>query len=148
MAIQPVETEPNTDSGRKHFTIAEAERALPYVSRIVEDIVATYRKAMEVQQRMERPLPSEDDDEDRLRREYDKLVATLNNYVDELLAVGVELKDYDQGLIDFPALHEGREVYLCWKAGEEKIGHWHEIDAGFGGRQDISLLKKQKQPLG
>ncbi|MBI1375266.1 MAG: DUF2203 family protein [Phycisphaera sp.] len=147
----PVKTQRVADSGRRYFTLAEAERALPYVSRVVQDIVATYRKAMAQQQRMEKPTQAEEEDfaaEERIRREYDALVRTLNAYVDELSAVGVELKDYDQGLIDFPAQHDGREVYLCWKAGEDKIAHWHETDAGFGGRKDIALLKKQTQATG
>jgi hypothetical protein len=51
--------------------------------------------------------------------------------------MGIELKDPEQGLIDFRSIREGREVYLCWKLGEERVSHWHEIDAGFAGRQAL-----------
>ena len=46
--------------------------------------------------------------------------------------------DYDKGLIDFPSLHDGREVYLCWRLGEPQVAYWHELDAGFAGRQKLS----------
>ena len=52
-------------------------------------------------------------------------------------ALGCELKHVDQGLIDFPALREGREVYLCWRLGEPTIGWWHDLDTGFAGRQPL-----------
>jgi hypothetical protein len=66
----------------------------------------------------------------------------LSELVDELRVVGVELKDFEKGLVDFPAVHEGREVFLCWHWGEDKVQTWHEIDAGYAGRQDVALLKQ------
>jgi len=53
------------------------------------------------------------------------------------------LKDYEMGLIDFPAVHQGREVYLCWKLGEKQIVAWHEVDAGFSGRRDVKELRAE-----
>jgi hypothetical protein len=50
---------------------------------------------------------------------------------------GVIIKDLDMGLLDFPTLREGHEVYLCWRLGEERIGWWHEVDAGLSGRQPL-----------
>ena len=47
------------------------------------------------------------------------------------------LRDLDRGLIDFPSIRDGREVYLCWIDGEDDIGYWHELDAGYGGRQEL-----------
>jgi hypothetical protein len=55
----------------------------------------------------------------------------------ELDAVEVIVRDLERGLVDFPALRDGREVYLCWEEGEDEISHWHETDAGFSGRQDL-----------
>ena len=57
--------------------------------------------------------------------------------VDELQALGVELKALEQGMVDFYALREDRLVYLCWRLGEEHITHWHEVDAGFTGRRPV-----------
>lgn len=123
---------------RKFFTVATANRALGYVSRIVADLCAAYRDAVSLQQRMEMPMP--DEQSDTLHREYERVIERLNAYVDELRDVGVELKDYEQGLVDFPALHEGREVYLCWKRGETEIVAWHEVNAGFSGRRNVTEL--------
>ena len=50
---------------------------------------------------------------------------------------GILLRDIDRGLMDFPALADGREIYLCWELGEDEVGHWHELSAGFGGRQPL-----------
>ena len=55
----------------------------------------------------------------------------------ELQGLGIVLRDVDRGLIDFPAILEGREVYLCWQLGEGEIGYWHDLEAGYGGRQPL-----------
>lgn len=57
--------------------------------------------------------------------------------------MGCVIKDYKSGLIDFPAIYNGREIYLCWKLGENEITAWHEIDEGFIGRKPISELKTE-----
>jgi hypothetical protein len=62
--------------------------------------------------------------------------------VDELTSIGVELKDYQMGLVDFIGRHQGRDVYLCWKLGESKIGFWHELHTGFTGRQPVASLRE------
>ncbi len=125
----------------KHFSLDEANRALPYVRRIVEDVRKVYRAAAAVQRKLEYPLP--DQDVRDVEQAYEKCMTRLRQLVDELETVGVELKDYDRGLIDFPAWYEGREVYLCWKLGEPEINAWHEIEDGFAGRQSTELLESE-----
>jgi len=61
----------------------------------------------------------------------------LNQLVHRLQATGAVLKDIDLGLIDFPALRDGREIYLCWKFDEDRIRYWHDLDSGFAGRQPL-----------
>lgn len=61
----------------------------------------------------------------------------LRELVDRIQASGVELKDVNTGLLDFRSLRDGREVYLCWRYGEDAISFWHDIDAGFAGRQPL-----------
>ncbi len=72
----------------------------------------------------------------------DAAIDRLSQLVDELAEIGVELKDYETGLVDFVGRHEGRDVYLCWKLGEEKITHWHELNTGFAGRKPVSQLQE------
>ena len=66
----------------------------------------------------------------RLTQEVGKLIARVHD-------LGCELKDIEQGLVDFPSLREGREVYLCWQLGEERVAFWHELNVGFAGRRPL-----------
>ena len=61
----------------------------------------------------------------------------MHEYEQELKNLGIELKDYYTGLIDFPCWMDGREVYLCWRLGEPEVAYWHELEAGFAGRQKL-----------
>lgn len=62
---------------------------------------------------------------------------TLKSVVEKLTELGIQIKDPDTGLIDFPTLYRDREVYLCWRLGESGIGFWHNVEDGFAGRQAI-----------
>jgi hypothetical protein len=128
------------EAEKKAFTLEHANRALPYVSRVVDDITTVYARIIELRRSADKPGGPNGESE----REYEKTMDRLGELVDELHAVGVELKDFELGLVDFPATHQGREVLLCWKRGEQTVSHWHEIDAGLSGRQPISILKESK----
>ena len=128
------------DPEKKYFTVVQANSALPYVSRVVEDITQVYARIIELRRGADRPTGPDTDTD----KEYETTMDRLSELVDELHAVGVELKDFELGLVDFPAIHEGRDVLLCWKRGEADIGHWHEIDAGLAGRQSVAMLEKQE----
>ena len=72
-----------------------------------------------------------------LRVEIKGRAARIRECEEELLAIGVELKDYDLGLVDFPSELDGRRILLCWKRDEERIGFWHEVEDGYTGRQEV-----------
>jgi hypothetical protein len=141
-----LETRPVPDADRRFFTIDEANRALAYVSRIAHDIQESYRQATALQERLDHDVPA--DDVETIRGDYEQAIARLNRYVEELHDVGVELKDYEAGLIDFPAMHEGREICLCWRSGEDHIHAWHELHAGFAGRQELAALTPARPAKG
>ena len=61
----------------------------------------------------------------------------MRSALHELQEMGVVLRDLDRGLVDFPSLRDGKEVYLCWEEGEDEVRHWHEPDAGFEGRRPL-----------
>jgi len=130
--------------GKRYFDIGEANRALGYVSRVVEDLMACYRHVVDVRRRIEHLQPG--DSQEHLEAAYETAMENLGDLVDELHQVGVELKDFEKGLVDFPAVHNDREIYLCWQHGERTIKAWHEVDAGFAGRQDITILHAQVEP--
>ena len=123
---------------RRRFTLEQANRSLPLVRRIVADIVRVHAEAAKLQQQLERTTRSRD--QSALQGSLEKAMHRLEDYVDELSEVGCDLKDYQMGLIDFTGRHQGRDVCLCWKLGEERITHWHERDSGFAGRKPVSLL--------
>jgi len=121
--------------------LKEANSTLPLVKRIVADIVKTHTTATQLRQKIEdldggKELTG-------AQGQLHRAVEQLQDFVEELTAVGAQLKDFQTGLIDFVGRHEGRDVYLCWKLGEEAIGYWHELDAGFGGRKPIATLREK-----
>ena len=125
---------------KRRFTLAQANATLPLVRRIVGDIVRTHGLVQRLQAEMERGSTAREQAATQSR--LDESVTRLEDYIDELADVGCELKDVQVGLIDFVGKHQSRDVYLCWKLGEEKVGYWHEINAGYAGRQPVSTLKE------
>jgi hypothetical protein len=130
---------------KRHFTPEEANRALPLVRRIVADVVSQWEVVHELENRLStvtsrgprKPLGDLYDEEvARSRAELEEQRGALQGYLDELRSIGVELKGTD-GLVDFPSLREGREVYLCWRPGEPEVAYWHEATTGFAGRRPI-----------
>ena len=79
----------------------------------------------------------------KLNMKYYKKIYLYHKYIAQLLAMGVVIKDVQQGLIDFNAKSDGRDIFLCWRIGEKDIHFWHELDEGFAGRQSIELLEKK-----
>lgn len=126
---------------RKTFTLEHANKTLPLVGRIVEDLVDLYRQMATTQQRLAGELASIE--RDRLERDAERQERQFDLFVDELIDVGCELKDANIGLVDFIGRHDGRDVYLCWRLGEKKIEFWHELHAGFGGRRPVSTLNEE-----
>lgn len=126
------------------FTIEQANRMLPLVRRIVEDIVQDYARWREQVGVLEvvaagRRGHAPPDEAEKVEKDTQRLAADIERYVTELRELGVDFKGFDQGLVDFPAELDGRRVYLCWKLGEESVEHWHYIEAGFAGRQKLEL---------
>lgn len=133
---------------KKYFTIDEANHALPLVRAIVADIVRQYHEITERKERLaqiqksrrSKPRAPGDlygEEVAQVEEDIEKDIGILQGYIEELEGLGVEIKDLSKGLVDFRSLMEGREVYLCWLLGEEEITHWHELDAGFAGRQSL-----------
>jgi hypothetical protein len=129
------------------FTPETANRALPYVRAVVEDLVEAHArlKAAERERRRARSSAASGKADERARdeaaRRADEEVARaradMQRIVRELDAVGVEVKEAEIGLLDFPGEMGGRRVLLCWRRGEERVAFWHEESAGFRGRKPI-----------
>ncbi len=134
----------------KLFTPAQANAMLPLVRAIVTDLSQLSRDLLERRERLSVLMRGRDDKHGdpfaaevaQVQEELEKDSQKLREYVDELLELGVEPKNGLEGLVDFPAMIDGRLVYLCWKLDEPEIRYWHDLEAGFSGRQPLQI-----QPL-
>jgi hypothetical protein len=81
------------------------------------------------------------------KAEREKAVQNIKDTLSEIDAMGVQVKDLDIGLLDFPCIVDDGTILLCWKMGEDKIAHWHSLEEGFKGRKPIdeNILKQQKK---
>ena len=127
------------------FTVEEANRTLPLVSRIVADLVREHKlwedKVAEFELATVGSSPERPDAiAELLQIEAQRLARDIEGYIRELNDLGVICKGMDTGLVDFRGQIDGREVYYCWKLGEPGVLYWHEIDAGFVGRQKLHPL--------
>jgi hypothetical protein len=115
----------------KHFTPGEARRTLPLVRKIVEDILHSSREI--------RLLAEDKDGVIEDDPQIKKMMNDINGFMAELEEIGCYYKDwnFNTGLVDFPAIIDGNEVFLCWKNDEDDIKFYHEIETGYAGRKPI-----------
>lgn len=123
---------------KRYFSLQEARKLLPSVRKQVSRMVAL-SKELETLQPLIKALAENNvnntgSGEGTL---YVRYLLALQNRIQKIQAMGCLVKGVQQGLVDFPHLREGREVYLCWQLGEEDIGFWHEVDSGFAGRTPL-----------
>jgi len=130
----------------RYFTLAEARAALPVVGRDIREAVqakAHYTEAEQaIQNLTQRILMMGGLNVDTAAAEawktrYDSNAQILKNSMTRIEDLGVLVKDLDTGLVDFPTLFHGEEVYLCWRMDEDDIDHWHGVNEGFNGRRPI-----------
>ncbi len=124
------------------FTVEQANRTLPLVRRIVEDIVIGYRRwrvridEFEIASINSRP-DAPDVRAGELEREALALAAEIAGYEVELAQIGVRCTDHGTGLVDFPGELDGRPIDLCWRLGEPAVQFWHEIGASYAARRPL-----------
>ena len=126
----------------RYFTLEEATALLP---RLRAEIGALREGARELGARRGRldalkalpKLNGHRAEADALEQRVGELLGALRVRLHALADLGVEVKDLDEGLVDFPSWREGRVVYLCWRVDEERIAFWHELEAGVRGRQPL-----------
>ncbi|MBI1800548.1 MAG: DUF2203 domain-containing protein [Chloroflexi bacterium] len=122
----------------RHFTVSEANALLPTLKQLLEAMLAARQRIIDQRKTWE-PLIEKAGgngggprgkrlylDSEQIRRALEQ----INEW-------GILIKDLDTGLVDFPHLREGREVYLCWRLGEAEVAYWHEVDSGFSSRQPL-----------
>lgn len=137
-----IRTKSEPREGKKYFSLDEAIHALPLVKRIAADVQTTQAQRLRLHAELSAgmmQLPTRK--QEQLEADFQHATDRLEALIEELTKIGVELKDPSRALLDFPAIYEGREVLLCWKADEETITHWHEVEGGFAGRKSITMMR-------
>jgi hypothetical protein len=129
----------------RHFTVQEANELLGTVLPLVERMVVQHREVVRQLERRQElgsltqtngggfppRLPGEID------TALDAAAGELQRTIQELTEFGVQIKDLDSGLVDFPSYRDGEEILLCWQLGEDEIAWWHTVDGGFAGRRPL-----------
>jgi hypothetical protein len=139
----------------RRFNLAEAQSLIPRVDSLLREAVSLksqYQEAEQPIQALARRVSQMGGmvvDRDQAvddRRRRDEVAGKLRAAIEKVQECGCVIKDLDTGLIDFPTLLRGVEVYLCWKLGESKIAFWHGVDEGFRGRKaiDQDFLKNHR----
>ncbi len=138
------------------FTLDEAHLLLPVLESLLRRAIAEKQQieniAREFQQLAGHVFASGGCELDvvalsRRKAERDNSVQQLKDTVEEITALGVQVKDLEMGLLDFPCVVEGETILLCWKLGEERIGYWHGFEEGYKGRKPITdKIARAKPP--
>jgi hypothetical protein len=121
--------------GEREYSVEEANALLPALAESLGSIREARQVVLRGGERIRRSAKA--DGGGRQGREYWEALATLRREVEGLTAQGIVLRDAETGLLDFPSRREGREVFLCWRLGEDRVDFWHGPESGFSGRRPL-----------
>ena len=130
----------------RRFYLSEAESLLPQVSALIQEAVSLKTECQEAEGKIEAlsqkvmlygGIIVDRERAQKVRNRRDETLEKLKETVGRIQETGCLVKDLDKGLVDFPTLFRGEEVYLCWKMDEPAIEFWHRIEDGFAGRKQI-----------
>ena len=121
----------------RHYTVAEANALLPSVKPVLRKLrdakdLLTDSEAHEL---LSDAAPPNGGGE--AGRQVGEAFLEVRSLLATLEEAGIVVRDIDRGLIDFPAIRDGREIYLCWELGEDAVEHWHDLESGYRGRQQL-----------
>ncbi len=121
----------------RHFTRAEANALLPQLRAMLDQLRESKDELTdaEAHEALGEAAPSNGGGDEG--RQVGVAFLEVRRLLETIEQSGIVLRDIDRGLVDFPALLEDREVYLCWELGEDEVGYWHDLDAGYGGREPL-----------
>jgi hypothetical protein len=121
----------------RHFTRAEASAFLPQLTTLLSQLRDAKDELTdtETHEALSEAAPTNGGGEQG--RRVGIAFLEVRRLIDTVEQAGIVLRDIDRGLVDFPALIDGREVYLCWELGEEEVAYWHDLEGGYGGREPL-----------
>ena len=120
------------------FTLAEARSLISRLRPILEEVSEQWSRIKELHPEIQKARDKASfDGFSKFGVTYVESVSHLTFLLQQVKEMGVVVKDVDKGLCDFPYMRQGKVVYLCWQLGEESILYWHDIEAGFAGREPL-----------
>jgi hypothetical protein len=122
---------------RRHYTLDEARAQLPWVTERLAAMRSARERLTDADARGALAGSSGGNGGGAAGKRVGEAFLDLQAGAEEMSERDIVLRDLDRGLVDFPTLRDGREVYLCWVDGEPDIGFWHQLDAGYAGRQQL-----------
>jgi hypothetical protein len=121
----------------RHYSLEEAAELLPHVVEVIERMRVARNRLGDREAREALTEASPTNGGGKPGRTVSEGFLELRDSMMRLRELDVVLRDLDRGLLDFPSLRDGKEIYLCWQEGEDAIGYWHEPEAGFSGRRPL-----------
>ncbi len=122
---------------QKHYTRAQVRTLLPQVRAWLDDLLERRDKMDQQEQFLHSMRPEGTDLGGYAVNDWVKLITEFRSLLFEFYERDIEIKDLDRGLVDFPAIIGGKEVFLCWEKSEDDVEYWHDLDAGFSGREPL-----------
>lgn len=139
---------------KRYFTVTEANDLVPELRELFGRVLQLRSQLKSLYQQLDdagfAPTSNDEGDDEtedmppdvaRNRALFYGMAQTLREQIENILATGCVIKDIETGLCDWPALHQGREIWLCWKYGELRVEYWHELRTGFAGRRPVAELE-------
>jgi hypothetical protein len=122
---------------RKHYNRDEARALLPEIRDWLKRLGRLRESLSQQDQRLARLLAAGNDAGGELVNQWVKTVAATKSVLQQFGQREIQVKDLDRGLIDFPAIIGGREVFLCWEQDEDDVEFWHDLNSGYAGRERL-----------
>ena len=123
----------------RFFGLEEANRLVPFLAETFDRVRPWLLEARDLQAQIDKLGDSPDDQAsaESLSQQLDELIERIRTELQKVEELGIEVKAPD-GLVDFHSHYQDREVFLCWRHGEQRIAHWHELDTGYSGRLPVA----------
>ncbi len=122
---------------KKHYTREEARKLLPRILVWLDQLTLLRERLVRLEEPLARLTAEGVDCGGSRVRDVARTLVNIKEALAQFHSRDIQIKDLDRGLIDFPAFIGGKEVFLCWKKGEADVEYWHDLDAGFEGRERI-----------
>ncbi|TMQ00808.1 MAG: DUF2203 family protein [Verrucomicrobia bacterium] len=122
---------------KKHYSRDEARALLPQIRQWLKQLSTARQRFGRLDQRLAGLLAGGQDTGGEMVNQWVKVLADIKVNLREFQKREIQIKDFDRGLVDFPAILDGKEVFLCWEQDEQDIEFWHDLNSGYAGRERL-----------